>query len=84
MEGIKQPNRSNTLSTPTIFFHFSVVGNIFVTPCFCSVVGAVVISVGFYVVMWGKANEEMGEEFGVVNSLESPSTLKAPLLGEER
>ncbi|XP_057491211.1 WAT1-related protein At5g40230-like [Actinidia eriantha] len=49
-----------------------------------SVVGAVVISVGFYVVMWGKAKEEMGEEFGVMNSLESPSTLKAPLLGEER
>ncbi|XP_057481345.1 WAT1-related protein At5g40230-like isoform X3 [Actinidia eriantha] len=46
-----------------------------------SVVGAVVISVGFYVVMWGKAKEEKGEEFAVINSLESPYT---PLLGEER
>ncbi|GFS45085.1 EamA-like transporter family [Actinidia rufa] len=45
------------------------------------VVGAVVISVGFYIVMWGKAKEEMGGEFGVINSLESPYT---PLLGEER
>ncbi|XP_057481256.1 WAT1-related protein At5g40230-like isoform X1 [Actinidia eriantha] len=46
-----------------------------------SVVGAVVISVGFYVVMWGKAKEERGEGFAVINSLESPYT---PLLGEER
>uniref|UniRef100_A0A5B6Z5Z5 WAT1-related protein n=1 Tax=Davidia involucrata TaxID=16924 RepID=A0A5B6Z5Z5_DAVIN len=41
-----------------------------------SVVGAIVISVGFYVVMWGKAKEE---DIGA-SSLESPSTENAPLL----
>ncbi|XP_059449989.1 WAT1-related protein At3g28050-like [Corylus avellana] len=45
-----------------------------------SLVGATIISIGFYTVMWGKAKEEIGEDYGV-NSLESPSTTqKVPLL----
>ncbi|XP_059670187.1 WAT1-related protein At5g40230-like [Cornus florida] len=44
-----------------------------------SVVGAIIIAVGFYVVMWGKANEEMSEDFGV-DSVESLPTSTAPLL----
>ncbi|KAF8407949.1 hypothetical protein HHK36_007089 [Tetracentron sinense] len=44
-----------------------------------SVVGAIIISLGFYAVMWGKAKEEnMGEDCGV-GSLES-STQKVSLL----
>ncbi|KAA8548068.1 hypothetical protein F0562_004671 [Nyssa sinensis] len=44
-----------------------------------SVIGAIIISAGFYVVMWGKANEEMKEENGVC-SVESPFAQNAPLL----
>ncbi|KAK3016544.1 hypothetical protein RJ639_006591 [Escallonia herrerae] len=44
-----------------------------------SVIGATIISIGFYTVMWGKAKEEMGEDNGISN-LESPSTQKSPLL----
>ncbi|CAN6574913.1 unnamed protein product [Malus baccata var. baccata] len=45
-----------------------------------SLVGATIISIGFYTVLWGKTKEEAGEE-SVPASLESPSTThKAPLL----
>lgn len=45
-----------------------------------SLVGATIISIGFYTVMWGKAKEEMVEDSGV-ERLESASTnQKAPLL----
>ncbi|KAG6659448.1 WAT1-related protein At3g28050-like [Carya illinoinensis] len=45
-----------------------------------SLFGATIISIGFYTVLWGKAKEEIGEDY-VVESLESPSTTqKAPLL----
>ncbi|KAM7508133.1 hypothetical protein LguiA_018586 [Lonicera macranthoides] len=45
-----------------------------------SVVGAIIISFGFYTVMWAKTREDMGEEFQVSNQ-ESPSTTEhAPLL----
>ncbi|KAK3033553.1 hypothetical protein RJ639_032401 [Escallonia herrerae] len=44
-----------------------------------SVIGATIISIGFYTVMWGKAKEEMGEDNGISN-LESPSVQKSPLL----
>ncbi|CAN6702670.1 unnamed protein product [Malus baccata var. baccata] len=45
-----------------------------------SLVGATIISIGFYTVLWGKTKEEAGEEY-VPASLESPSTThKAPLL----
>ncbi|KAA8530263.1 hypothetical protein F0562_004972 [Nyssa sinensis] len=44
-----------------------------------SIVGAVIISVGFYVVIWGKAKEENVEDFQI-SSLESTSTQKVPLL----
>lgn len=47
---------------------------------FYSLLGATIISIGFYTVIWGKAKEEIGEDY-VVGSLESPSTTqKAPLL----
>ncbi|XLV03533.1 hypothetical protein S245_017870, partial [Arachis hypogaea] len=36
------------------------------------IIGATVISIGFYTVMWGKATEEKEEE--VVGSHESPTT----------
>ncbi|XP_057982834.1 WAT1-related protein At3g28050-like [Malania oleifera] len=44
-----------------------------------SVVGATIISLGFYTVMWGKAKEEVNEECGF-RSLDSQSTQKTPLL----
>jgi len=44
-----------------------------------SLVGATIISVGFYTVMWGKTKEEMGEN-SEVRGLESPPTNKVPLL----
>lgn len=50
--------------------------NIFVL---CSLVGATIISVGFYTVMWGKLKEEMGDDCEV-HGLESPPTNKVPLL----
>lgn len=43
---------------------------------FCSVIGAIIISVGFYVVMWGKVKEEVVEDN---SSLESPG-ISDPLL----
>lgn len=45
--------------------------------CFCSLVGATIISVGFYTVMWGKATEEMDQD---VDRLESPIAENVPLL----
>ncbi|KAM7511446.1 hypothetical protein LguiB_010321 [Lonicera macranthoides] len=44
-----------------------------------SVIGATIISVGFYTVMWGKAKEEMGED-NEINCLESSTSSKTPLL----
>ncbi|KAK3033554.1 hypothetical protein RJ639_032402 [Escallonia herrerae] len=44
-----------------------------------SVVGAVIISVGFYVVIWGKAKEDLVEDEGL-NSSEPPSPETDPLL----
>lgn len=44
-----------------------------------SVIGATVISIGFYTVMWGKAKEEMGED-NEPNNLESSLSPKNPLL----
>ncbi|XP_048433840.1 WAT1-related protein At3g28050 isoform X2 [Pyrus x bretschneideri] len=50
------------------------------TLCLGSLVGATIISIGFYTVLWGKTKEDAGEE-SVAASLESPSTThKAPLL----
>ncbi|KAG5527300.1 hypothetical protein RHGRI_028258 [Rhododendron griersonianum] len=43
------------------------------------VIGAIVISVGFYVVMWGKVKEDMIEDSGAC-SLESPRPENVPLL----
>ncbi|XP_062106800.1 WAT1-related protein At3g28050-like [Humulus lupulus] len=48
-----------------------------------SVIGATLISIGFYTVMWGKAKEENVnevEEYHHVESLESPPIDKTPLL----
>ncbi|KAK9925242.1 hypothetical protein M0R45_033571 [Rubus argutus] len=44
-----------------------------------SLLGATIISVGFYTVLWGKSKEETGEDSGA-DSLGSPSSNKAPLL----
>ncbi|RVX08908.1 hypothetical protein VitviT2T_022489 [Vitis vinifera] len=44
-----------------------------------SVIGATIITMGFYTVMWGKAQEDMVEDC-TIGSLESPSAQKAPLL----
>ncbi|KAK3407769.1 hypothetical protein EUGRSUZ_J00140 [Eucalyptus grandis] len=44
-----------------------------------SVIGATILSIGFYMVMWGKAKEEMVEK-SVESLLKSPSSQKAPLL----
>ncbi|PON75979.1 Plant-drug/metabolite exporter [Trema orientale] len=47
-----------------------------------SIIGATMISIGFYTVMWGKAKEDMMEELeqSHIESLESPPTHKTPLL----
>ncbi|XP_059670189.1 WAT1-related protein At3g28050-like [Cornus florida] len=44
-----------------------------------SVVGATIISIGFYTVMWGKAKEEMVDE-SEIDSLEALSAHRIPLL----
>lgn len=44
-----------------------------------SLIGAMIISIGFYTVMWGKAKEELTEDYGA-STLGSPSTQKVPLL----
>jgi hypothetical protein len=48
---------------------------------FCSIIGATIISIGLYGVLWGKASEEIEEDVGI---LESPSTENAPLLQSYR
>ncbi|KDO66271.1 hypothetical protein CISIN_1g0401761mg, partial [Citrus sinensis] len=44
-----------------------------------SLVGATIISLGFYTVMWGKAKEEVSEDPGV-DRQESAAAQKVPLL----
>lgn len=44
----------------------------------CSIIGAIIISIGFYGILWGKAKEEELKELDGVCGLESSS--KAPLL----
>ncbi|GAU47303.1 hypothetical protein TSUD_283720 [Trifolium subterraneum] len=47
-----------------------------------SIVGATIISIGLYAVLWGKASEETEED--IVGTLESPSTENSPLLQNYR
>jgi hypothetical protein len=47
----------------------------------CSIIGAIIVSIGLYGVLWGKATEEIEEDVG---TLESPSTENAPLLQSYR
>ncbi|CAJ2665477.1 unnamed protein product [Trifolium pratense] len=51
------------------------------TLCLGSIIGATIISIGLYGVLWGKASEEIEED---VDILESPSTENAPLLQSYR
>ncbi|KAK3407775.1 hypothetical protein EUGRSUZ_J00146 [Eucalyptus grandis] len=44
-----------------------------------SIVGATILCIGFYIVLWGKAKEERVEE-SVEHRMESPSFQKVPLL----
>ncbi|KAH7847625.1 hypothetical protein Vadar_028313 [Vaccinium darrowii] len=44
-----------------------------------SIIGAIIISVGFYTVMWGKAKEDV-DESGEIGDPESMSNPKVPLL----
>ncbi|WCJ20928.1 nodulin MtN21 /EamA-like transporter family protein [Euphorbia peplus] len=44
-----------------------------------SLIGAAVISIGFYTVMWGKAKEQMTDDYGNSNP-ETPASEKVPLL----
>lgn len=46
----------------------------------CSIIGATIIAIGFYTVMWGKAKEELGEYDVDTIDLESTTTQKHPLL----
>lgn len=48
---------------------------------FCSVVGATIVSIGLYAVLWGKAKEEIEEDVG---SQESPTIENVPLLQSHR
>lgn len=45
-----------------------------------SIIGATVIAVGFYTVMWGKAKEDFGEVGVDAGDLESSDAHKYPLL----
>lgn len=45
----------------------------------CSVAGAVILSFGFYAVIWGKAKEELNEDFDIATG-SLPSNSKTPLL----
>ncbi|XVF58119.1 hypothetical protein PTKIN_Ptkin07bG0037300 [Pterospermum kingtungense] len=45
-----------------------------------SLIGATIISIGFYTVMWGKEKEEMAEDCGSVTGVDSASSRKVPLL----
>jgi hypothetical protein len=47
----------------------------------CSIIGATIISIGLYGVLWGKATEEIEEDVG---SLESSFIENAPLLQSNR
>lgn len=49
----------------------------YILSSFHSIVGAAIVSVGLYTVLWGKAKEET-EEY--VCNLESPTTENVPLL----
>ncbi|CAI9111075.1 OLC1v1011210C1 [Oldenlandia corymbosa var. corymbosa] len=44
-----------------------------------SVIGAILIAIGFYVVLWGKVQEDMYEDLGT-GSIESPDPEDVPLL----
>jgi hypothetical protein len=45
--------------------------------CFYSLIGATIISIGFYTVMWGKATEEVVEDVAIH---ETSTTQNVPLL----
>jgi len=45
----------------------------------CSVVGAVIISIGFYAVLWGKSKEESNDDFEI-GRVPLLSNSKTPLL----
>jgi len=47
----------------------------------CSIIGATIITIGLYAVLWGKATEKIEEDVG---SLESSSIENAPLLQSYR
>nr|XP_012570746.1 WAT1-related protein At4g15540-like [Cicer arietinum] len=47
---------------------------------FGTVIGAAIISIGFYSVMWGKAKEESNEDYFDVDRVQPPSNSKTPLL----
>lgn len=47
--------------------------------CYCSVVGSVVLVVGFYAVIWGKAKESMMKKGTEVGNVESTGH-EVPLL----
>ncbi|XP_022739811.1 WAT1-related protein At3g28050-like [Durio zibethinus] len=45
-----------------------------------SLIGATIISIGFYTVMWGKAKEEMADDCGNGTTMDPPSSYQVPLL----
>ena len=77
---IRHPITCGTLISTTCFFFFflNYIHSKFLKLMLCSLIGAVLIVVGFYFVMWGKATEEKVVERGVKH-LES-SCHNVPLL----
>lgn len=51
---------------------------------FCSLIGAVVIVCGFYVVMWGKAKEDIARNGHCVVEALPQTSQKTPLLAAEQ
>jgi len=54
---------------------------VYIVSALCSIIGATIISIGLYAVLWGKATEVIEEDVGC---LESPSIENAPLLQSSR
>jgi hypothetical protein len=73
-----------SINKTNVFVLFTILLCAFLTYTFqfsnvCSVVGAVIISIGFYAVLWGKSKEESNEDFDI-GRVSLPSNTKTPLL----
>ncbi|GLT50306.1 hypothetical protein SLA2020_237980 [Shorea laevis] len=67
---------------PLVIIFTIIMGFLFLgeTLCLGSMIGAIIIVIGFYAVMWGKTNEEeKSKEESGLGSIQQPSSEKVPL-----